>query len=81
MNDGTNKHTNSRPALPGRDRVLSPGLRELVCLLAKKAVEEHLHEAMEQRRLGPRADNMCPDLNEAASTQAGRPVQERQNHE
>ena len=52
MNDGTNRHTNSRPALPGRDRVLSPALRELVRLLAKKAVEEHLDEAMEQQGLG-----------------------------
>ena len=76
MNDGPTRHANSRPALPGRDRVLSPALRELVCLLAKKAVEEHLHEAMEQQSLGARADGACPDLNEMTSAQAGQPVQE-----
>ncbi len=74
-----NRPTDSRPALPGHHRALSPALRELVRLLAEKAVEEHLHEAgvgTKQQSLGARADGACPDLNEMTSAQAGQPVQE-----
>ncbi len=37
---------------------MKPALQELVRLLAKKAVEEHLNEAMEQQ--GARTDDACP---------------------
>ncbi len=58
-------------------------MRELVRLLAEKAVEEHLHEAgagTEQQSLGGRADDTCPDLNEATSARAGQSVQEGQSY-
>ena len=80
MGDAPNRPTDSRPALPGHHRALSPALRELVRLLAEKAVEEHLHEAgvgTKQQSLGARA---CPDLNEATSAQAGQSVQEGQSY-
>ncbi len=62
---------------------MNPALRELVRLLAEKAVEEHLHEAgvgTEQQSLGACADDTCPDLNEATSAQAGQSVQEGQSY-
>ncbi len=83
MGDTPNRPTGSRPALPGHDRALSPALRELVRLLAEKAVEEHLHEAgagTERQSLGARADGTYPDLNEATSAQAGQSVQEGLSH-
>ena len=73
----------SRPALPGHHRALSPALRELVRLLAEKAVEEHIHEAgaeTKQQSLGARGDDTYPDLNEATSAQAGQSVQEGRSH-
>ncbi len=78
-----NRPADSRPASPGKDRALSPALRELVRLLAEKAVEEHLHEAgvgTEQQSLGACADGTYPDLNEATSAQAGQSVQEGQSY-
>ncbi len=83
MGDAPNRPADSRPALPGHDRALNPALRELVRLLAEKAVEKHLHEAeagTEQQSLGACADGACPDLNEATSTQAGQSVQEGLSH-
>ncbi len=65
-----NRPADSRPALPGKDRALSPALRELVRLVAEKAVEQYLDEAgagTEQQSLG----GACPQLNEATSAQAG----------
>ena len=62
---------------------MKPALQELVRLLAEKAVEEHLHEAgagTEQQSLEGRADDTCPDLNEATSAQAGQSVQEGLSH-
>ncbi len=79
MGDAPNRPTDSRPALPGHDRALDPALRELVRLLAEKAVEQHLHEAgagTEQQSLR----DACPDLNEAPSGQAGQSIQEGRNH-
>ena len=83
MGGNPNRPTDSRPALPGHHRALSPALRELVRLLAEKAVEEHLHEAgvgTKQQSLGARADGACPDLNEATSTPAGQSIQEGQSY-
>ena len=83
MGGTPNRPTDSRPALPGHHRALSPALRELVRLLAEKAVEEHIHEAgaeTKQQSLGARADGACPDLNEATSAQAGQSVQEGRSH-
>ncbi len=83
MGDAPNRPTDSRPALPGHHRALSPALRELVRLLAEKAVEEHLHEAgvgTEQRSLGACADGTCPDLNEGTSVQAGQSIQEGRSY-
>ena len=83
MGDTPNRPTDSRPALPGHHRALSPALRELVRLLAEKAVEEHLHEAeggTEQQSLGACADGTCPDLDKATSARAGQSVQEGQSY-
>ncbi len=83
MGDTPNRPTDSRPALPGHHRALSPALRELVRLLAEKAVEEHFHEAgvgTEQRSLGACADGTCPVLIEATSVQAGQSIQEGQSY-
>ncbi len=83
MGGAPNRPTDSRPALPGHHRALNPALRELVRLLAEKAVEEHLHEAgagTEQQSLGARADGTCPDLNDGTSAQAGQSVQEGLSH-
>ena len=80
MGDAPNRPTDSRPALPGHHRALSPALRELVRLLAEKAVEQYLDEAgakTEQQRQG---DDACPDLNEATSTPAGQSIQEGQSY-
>ena len=44
MGDVPNRHTDTRPALPGHGRALSPALGEFVRLLAKVAVEKYLDE-------------------------------------
>ena len=78
---GNNRHTDSRPDLPGP--ALSPALGEFVRLLAKVAVEKYLDEAgtaPEQHSPTARADDGCPDLKEATSGQAGQSVQEGRSH-
>ncbi len=83
MDGFANKITDPNPATAGTGRALSPALREFVRLLAKVAVEKYLHEAAaetEQHSPTARADDGCPDLNEATSGQAGQSVQEGRSH-
>ncbi len=83
MGDVPNRHTDTRPALPGHGRALSPALGEFVRLLAEVAIEKYLDEAgkgPEQHSPTPRADDGCSDQHEATSAQAGQSVQEGRSH-
>ena len=80
MGDAPNRPTDSRPALPGHHRALDPALRELVRLLAEKAVEQYLDEAGAKTEQQSQGDDACPDLNEATSAQADQSVQEGQSY-
>jgi hypothetical protein len=62
---------------------LKPALRELVRLLAEKAVEQHIDEAeaeIEQQSPGRGVDDTCSRPNEATSAQAGQSIQEEQSY-
>ncbi len=59
---------------------MSPALKELVRLLAEKAVEQYLDEAGAKTEQQSQGEHARPDLNKATSAQAGQSVQEGRSH-